>query len=123
MFQGATLAVWTVVLLLSCRNALLSTHAAPLVPTLHKATTLQLQRAKTAALAAITDVKGKDPSGVKASIDCDVCKVVVSVAQDMFESNKTEDEVAKLITTICIDLHIEDRNVCSLVIPEFKVSC
>ena len=61
------------------------------------------------------------PKGEGSVLTCDLCKTIADILQDMFAQNKTEDEVADVATKICIDFHIQDRNVCTLVIPEFKV--
>ena len=55
-------------------------------------------------------------------LTCGACKVVVSLLQELFAKETSEDEIAKIITRVCIDLKIEDENVCTLVVPTFKVS-
>lgn len=53
---------------------------------------------------------------------CDACKVVVNLLQELFAQNASEDEVAKIVISVCIDLKIEDKNVCTLIVPTFRVS-
>ena len=55
-------------------------------------------------------------------LTCDVCKIIVDVIDQSFIENKTQDEIVELATAICIDLQIEDRNVCTLVVKEFQVA-
>ena len=59
--------------------------------------------------------------GRPADLECEACKIIVAALQDLLEKNSSEEEIVKVITTICIDLKIEDENVCTLVVPEFKV--
>lgn len=56
-----------------------------------------------------------------ADLECESCKVIVGILQQLLLQNATESEIVDIITKICIDLKIEDRNVCTLVVPEFKV--
>ncbi len=123
MPRYATLAAKAVLLLqlVSYLNPLHSAQAAPLALATLKSIShdsIQLHRTMSAALSSARE-KEREPR--ESPIECDICEGVVAVAQDLFESNKTEDEVAEFITNVCIVLKIEDRNVCSLVIPEFKV--
>ena len=62
---------------------------------------------------------GSSPSS---DLTCDACKIIVDTLDKLFLENKTEDEIVDVITDICIDLKIEDRNVCTLVVKEFRVS-
>lgn len=59
--------------------------------------------------------------GETSSFTCDVCKLFVGLIQELFLQNRTEDEVVSIVTAVCIDLKIEDVNVCTLVVKEFKV--
>lgn len=61
-------------------------------------------------------------SSPSSGLTCDACKIIVDTLDKLFVENKTEDEIVDVITDICIDLQIEDRNVCTLVVKEFKVS-
>lgn len=54
-------------------------------------------------------------------LTCDVCKVLVALVQELWDLNKTKDEVASVVEFFCEELKIEDRNVCSAIVPEFKV--
>jgi len=63
----------------------------------------------------------KVQGGILSGLTCDVCKAVVDIIDELYSQSKTEDEIVSVLTTFCIDFKIEDRNVCSLVIPEFKV--
>ncbi len=57
-----------------------------------------------------------------ASLTCSACKVVVNVLQDLFARDASEEEIEKIIIRVCIDLKIEDENVCTLIVPTFQVS-
>ena len=73
--------------------------------------------------AAPTSTKtNRKSSGVTSGLTCGACKVVVNLLQELFAKETSEDEIAKIITRVCIDLKIEDENVCTLVVPTFKVS-
>ena len=56
-----------------------------------------------------------------ADLDCESCKIIVGVLQQLMMRNATEDEITHIIARICIDLKIEDQNVCNLIVVEFKV--
>ena len=60
-------------------------------------------------------------SGPYSGLTCEACKVIVPLLQQLFAQNISEDEVAKIVVRVCIDLKIEDENVCTLVVPTFKV--
>lgn len=61
-------------------------------------------------------------TGARSSgLTCDACKIIVDTLDQLFMENKTQDEMVDVITAICIDLKIEDRNVCTLVVKEFQV--
>ena len=57
-----------------------------------------------------------------ASLTCSACKIVVNVLQDLFARDASEEEIEKIIIRVCIDLKIEDENVCTLIVPTFQVS-
>lgn len=61
------------------------------------------------------------PSAPSSGLTCDACKIVVGVLDVLFMENRTEDDIVEAATYICIVLNIEDRNVCTLVVKEFKV--
>lgn len=54
------------------------------------------------------------------SLECTACKVISGILEDLLELDTPEEDVAKLIREICIAEKIEDENVCSLVVEEFK---
>ena len=60
-------------------------------------------------------------SGPYSGLTCEACKVIVTVLQQLFAQNASEDEIAKIVVRVCIDLKIEDENVCTLVVPTFQV--
>ena len=60
-------------------------------------------------------------SDVSLNLDCDLCKVLVGVIDDLIDANRTEEEVVVIATEICIALKIESERVCRLVTKEYKV--
>ena len=62
-----------------------------------------------------------DPDKDPADLECESCKIIVGILQELMLQNASENEIVDVITRICIDLKIEDNNVCTLVVPEFKV--
>ena len=60
-------------------------------------------------------------SGPYSSLTCEACKVIVTILQQLFAQNASEEEIAKIVVRVCIDLKIEDENVCTLVVPTFQV--
>lgn len=56
-----------------------------------------------------------------ADLECESCKVIVAALQQLMLQNATENEIVNIITRICIDLKIQDQNVCTLAVLEFKV--
>lgn len=64
------------------------------------------------------------PSEGEESLDfsCEVCTLVSEVLQFILDTGASEEEVAKyLALPLCTLLKIEDENVCSLVVEEYKV--
>ena len=57
-----------------------------------------------------------------ADLECDACKVVVTALQQLLLTNSSENEIVDVITKLCIALQIEDQNVCTLGVLEFKVN-
>ena len=55
------------------------------------------------------------------SVFCDTCEWAVDKLQKMFESNVSEDLIAKAIIEFCELFKIEDEYICSTIVPEFKV--
>lgn len=56
-----------------------------------------------------------------ADLECDACKIVVAALQQLMLTNSSENEIVDVITKLCIALQIEDQNVCTLGVLEFKV--
>lgn len=56
-----------------------------------------------------------------ADLECETCKIVVVILQQLLLQNSTEDEIVDIITKVCIDFKIEDKNVCTQIVLEFKV--
>lgn len=56
-----------------------------------------------------------------ADLECETCKIVVELIQELLMQNTTEHDIVNVVTRVCIDLKIEDENVCTLVVREFKV--
>ncbi len=54
-------------------------------------------------------------------LTCTACKVVVNVLQELFAQDASEEEIEKIVVRVCIDLKIEDENVCTLIVPTFQV--
>ena len=54
-------------------------------------------------------------------LTCDACKVIVDTLNTLYAENRTWDDIVAVITEVCIELQIEDRNVCTLAIKEFEV--
>ena len=65
----------------------------------------------------------RDGQGVGggSGLTCDACKIIVDTLDTMFMENRTWDDIVAVATEICIELKIEDRNVCTLVVKEFEV--
>ena len=59
--------------------------------------------------------------GGPADLECGACKAMVTVLQQLLLTNSSENEIVDVITKICIALEIEDENVCTLGVLEFKV--
>ena len=60
-------------------------------------------------------------SGQQSRLTCDVCKIVTGILDVLFLQNATDKDIVDVVTNLCIDFDIEDRNVCMLVIKEFQV--
>ena len=58
-----------------------------------------------------------EPTG----LECESCKILMGVLQGLMLQNASEDEIVNVVTKVCIELKIEDENVCNLVVLEFKV--
>lgn len=57
----------------------------------------------------------------ESSLTCTACKVVVNLLQELFAQGASEEEIEKIVVRVCIDLKIEDENVCTLIVPTFQV--
>ena len=62
-----------------------------------------------------------DAGSVISNLDCDLCEDIVSIIQNLLETNTAEEDIVNICISICIDFKIEDENVCSLIVPHFKV--
>ena len=65
---------------------------------------------------------GPDPGGIMFDFECELCKIVSSALELYMEKNSTEEYLAEFLTKFCIVTRIEDKNVCDLVVQEFKVT-
>eukprot|EP00118_Oscarella_pearsei_P025852 m.308905 g.308905 ORF g.308905 m.308905 type:complete len:593 (+) comp45030_c0_seq1:34-1812(+) len=54
------------------------------------------------------------------SIECDVCKATVFLVRPLLGLPGLENEVVKIISKACVDLHIEDQRVCDGIASEFR---
>lgn len=53
--------------------------------------------------------------------ECNICKLVVTLIRTLTAQEKAKSEIQSVLTKFCIDMKIEDRNVCTAVILEFQV--
>ena len=60
--------------------------------------------------------------GQKSSLTCDACKGVVAVIQILLDGGAVREDIEKFAVYFCERLNIEDRNVCSSIVPLFSVS-
>ena len=58
--------------------------------------------------------------GQKSALTCDTCKVVVAVVQALLDVGGLREDIEKVAVYFCETFHIEDRNVCSSIIPLFS---
>ncbi len=70
-------------------------------------------------LQALTTLEGK-LAKIGKGFSCEFCKVATGLVQSYLELETTEEEIVKLLTQFCIKFKIEDVNVCTGIIPEFK---
>lgn len=56
------------------------------------------------------------------TVTCDVCKIIVSTVQKLYEAKTSWDEIAKVAGDICYWFRIEDERVCKSITEEFKVN-
>lgn len=66
------------------------------------------------------DEEGDTKLGQKSTLTCDTCKVVASVMQVLLDSGGVREDIEKVVIYFCETFHIEDRNVCSTIIPLFS---
>ena len=64
---------------------------------------------------------GSEKNSESTSLECTACKGLVSLLQELFLKNATEEDIEKAVTKFCIDFKIEDDYVCRAVVLEFKV--
>jgi len=62
-----------------------------------------------------------DPTKERIDIECDACVLVVDAIQSLARENKTEEEILKTATFLCEKLKIQDKLVCTGIVPEFRV--
>ena len=53
---------------------------------------------------------------------CDSCKVIFFMLQELLAQQKSQDEIAKILTEACIKLKIQHERVCQGIIQMFKVN-
>lgn len=70
-------------------------------------------------LNALTSIE-KKLGNVGKGLTCSLCKILTGLLQSYLELGTTEESVVNALTTVCIDLKIEDVTVCHGVIREFK---
>lgn len=56
------------------------------------------------------------------SLDCDTCKFIAAILQDLLLTNPSETDIEKFAINVCLLFKIEDKNVCTGAVLEFKVS-
>ena len=66
-------------------------------------------------------IRQQSVSASGSGLECDACRIIVDAIDTLFSENKTTEDIVAVITDICIELQIEDRNVCTLVVKEFQV--
>ena len=69
----------------------------------------------------ITDQLFVGKNRLKSGLTCDICEGVVSVLQQLIDGKAAEEDIVKIAISICIDLKIQDKNVCESIVPLFKV--
>jgi hypothetical protein len=52
-------------------------------------------------------------------IDCDLCTLAISQVRKFIEQNATFDDMVAFFIKFCIDLKIQDENVCTSIVPLF----
>lgn len=60
-------------------------------------------------------------SGVKTSVLCDACTVMVATIRKLTELHSSEKLIEKAVTELCEKFKLEDDHVCEMIVPEFKV--
>ncbi|XP_065888775.1 sphingomyelin phosphodiesterase-like isoform X2 [Dysidea avara] len=73
-----------------------------------------------AVLQSSESLNSDDPAKDRIDVECDSCILVVETIQFLFRENRSEDEIVDAAIELCTRLHIEDKYVCSGIVPEFK---
>ncbi|XP_019613437.1 PREDICTED: sphingomyelin phosphodiesterase-like [Branchiostoma belcheri] len=68
---------------------------------------------------ALQDGSLSDPE-LESGLKCSLCEMGMRVVQDLFVKNKSQDEIASVITKLCITFRVEDKTVCTYIVKEFK---
>ncbi|CAH0605807.1 unnamed protein product [Chrysodeixis includens] len=59
----------------------------------------------------------ENASGIRASLDCLVCRSAFAVAFGEVELGATDEEISEVIINLCVALNIESHNVCTGIVP------
>lgn len=54
-------------------------------------------------------------------VDCTLCGLVVEESRILINNGHSMVEFEQFVTTVCIDAHIQDKDVCTTVVQTFKV--
>ena len=60
-------------------------------------------------------------AGPRSAFTCDACKGIMTVVQALLDNGAVREDIEKFAVYFCESLHIEDRNVCSTIVPLFSV--
>ena len=66
-------------------------------------------------------LKSSRPLAFEVDVLCDMCGYFVEGVRKLFETHVSEDMIAEAAIKICEMLEIEDKYICSKIVPEFKV--
>ncbi|KAE9547407.1 hypothetical protein FO519_009383, partial [Halicephalobus sp. NKZ332] len=67
----------------------------------------------------IEKVRAALAANPKASVTCDVCKLLIGGIQLLLEQNKTDQEIDKFAIDTCINFKIEQPYACRMIVEEF----
>ncbi|XP_035688597.1 sphingomyelin phosphodiesterase-like [Branchiostoma floridae] len=67
----------------------------------------------------IQEARLSDPE-LEGSLKCSLCEMGMEVVQGLFIQNKSQDEIATVVTKLCILFHVEDKTVCTYIVQLFK---